>query len=92
MVVKEAILEEEQIPIKLKHHKLLTAKSTDPKDSKSEVYQTLANDYLRWVNLVNDPKNPDRRTSYSNLVNSCTQCHKALCPGPLIRIEKMVIE
>lgn len=92
MLAKQAILEDQEITTILKHEKILTAAATEPEKAGSDLYKSFANNYLSLMAEVNDPKNPNRKEAYSNLVNSCIQCHQALCPGPIVRIKKMVLK
>lgn len=36
-------------------------------------------------------KNPDKK-AYQTLINNCVSCHQSLCPGPLERIDNLIIE
>jgi hypothetical protein len=92
MLAKQAILEDKEISTILRHEKILTAEATEPEKAGSDLYKSFANNYLELMAQVNDPKNPNRKESYSKLVNSCLQCHKAICPGPVVKIKKMVLE
>jgi hypothetical protein len=71
---------------------MLTAKATEPEKAGSDLYKAFASSYLELAEQLNDPNNPNRVETYSNLINTCTACHKAMCPGPLVRIKKMVLE
>ena len=44
--------------------------------------------FSRAVELFNDEPSLE---SYRALVMGCTSCHKAICPGPLVRIENLEI-
>ena len=88
MLAKQEILEEKEISTVLKHENILTAKATEPDKVETDLYRTFANGYLELMAEVNDENNPNRKASYSNLVDSCMQCHKSICPGPMVKIKK----
>jgi hypothetical protein len=92
MSIKEDIENEKRISTKLKHGDILTAEATEPEKAESDTYKALADSYLDLMDQVNDRKNPHREEAYSNLVSSCLQCHKAMCPGPIVKINKMILE
>jgi len=39
--------------------------------------------------LQNTPKN--QTEAFNNFVNSCIDCHSSFCPGPIKKIEKLII-
>lgn len=45
--------------------------------------------YAHAVKQFNE--NPDKK-AYQTLVNNCVSCHQSLCPGPLERIDNLIIE
>lgn len=92
MMARQDILEDKEISIFLDHAKMLTAEATEPEKAGSDLYKAFANSYLELATQLNDPTNPNRIETYSNLINTCTACHKAMCPGPLVRIKKMVLK
>ena len=90
-LTKAAILKDEKLGSLLNHKSILTASATQPNKAKSELYQSFAENYLNLIEELNDPENLDNKTSYNNMVNSCINCHKSFCPGPIVRINKMKI-
>jgi hypothetical protein len=44
--------------------------------------------FSRSIKLFNEDPSVE---SYRAIVMGCTSCHKALCPGPLVRIENLEI-
>ena len=92
MIVKQGILENKEINTILKHEDILTSISTDPETAESDSYKAFASNYLQLMEKVNDENNPNRKAAYSDLVNSCIQCHKSLCPGPIVKIEKLILK
>ena len=92
MLVKQDIIDDNEPTIFLDHGKILTAEATNKEDVDTEVYRAFANYYLELTDQVNDPMNPNRKEAYINLVNSCIQCHRPICPGPIDRIEKLYLK
>ena len=92
MLAKQDIIDGKKISIVIDHAKMLTAKATEPEKAGSNLYKAFASSYLELAEQLNDPNNPNRVETYSNLINTCTACHKEMCPGPLVKIKKMVLE
>lgn len=91
MQVKQAILEKKKNAMVLQHEKILTAKATQPEKADNHLYRSFASSYIQLMNQLNEADISNRKENYSNLVNSCMQCHQNICPGPMVRIKKMVL-
>lgn len=55
-------------------------------------YPVFAKDYQAKVQALYDAPVEDRSTAYNALVQSCANCHRSHCPGPLMKIDKMYVE
>lgn len=44
-----------------------------------------------YSNAVHQFNNSQTLTNYRTVVNSCVSCHQSLCPGPLERIDNLII-
>lgn len=87
--LKEQVAKGEPLSIKLDHEKILTAHATEPDKAASAEYKAFAQSYLHVIEQIKNSNNENASLAYENLVKNCTSCHEALCPGPLVRIEKL---
>ncbi|MFK7758199.1 MAG: hypothetical protein AB8B53_14815 [Flavobacteriales bacterium] len=88
ITVKQAILANNPLVL-LNHEAVLTAQSTQPEKAQSELYQTFVSDYLTKLKLLNKAESLEQKVAFSNVVKSCINCHSSLCPGPLVKIDKL---
>jgi len=42
--------------------------------------------------LVNNFNESPSNSNYKSIVNSCISCHQGMCPGPLERIDNLILE
>ncbi|NNE27403.1 MAG: hypothetical protein HKN09_11220 [Saprospiraceae bacterium] len=90
MNMKEAIAKGEHPKVKLKFKDILTADATEPDKAASDVYKAYAQSYISIMEgFENGASNPEEL--YESMVSNCESCHKALCPGPLVRIKKLKV-
>ncbi|NNE29841.1 MAG: hypothetical protein HKN16_09400 [Saprospiraceae bacterium] len=89
MDIKKQINNDERLRIKLDHEAILTADATEPEKAASPEYKAFADAYLKTVNNLKTASPAQRLDHYDDLVNQCSTCHQALCPGPLVRIKKL---
>jgi len=87
--IKEKIDSDDSIVINLDHKKILTAHATEPKKAASEEYKAFAKTYLQTIESLKTASLVQREKIYDSVVNNCMTCHKALCPGPMVRIKKL---
>jgi hypothetical protein len=87
--IKEQVANGQPITFSLKHEEILTAHATEPEKASSPEYKAFANVYLQTMNTLKTADSEDIPHLYENMVASCTVCHQALCPGPLVKIEKL---
>jgi 5-methylcytosine-specific restriction endonuclease McrA len=90
MVLKEDLAEGKNLDLHLKHAKILTAEATEPKKAASPEFKSFADYYLLTVQELKNSKNPDPHKAYDAMVTACMNCHEAMCPGPIVKIKKMV--
>jgi len=89
LYVKQQAAKGEPARIKLDHDKILTAHATEPEKAASQEYKAFAQVYLQTVEALKKANAEDLPDLYDNLIASCSTCHQALCPGPLVKIEKL---
>lgn len=72
-------------------NKILTATPSDAKQ-KSEHFDGFAKMYLEALNAYHNSTKENHKFAYNNLVKSCISCHENECPGPIKRIQKLMVE
>lgn len=87
--IKQQINSGDSITLSLDHEKILTAHATEPDKAASPEYKAFAKTYLQAVKSLTTASPSQRINVYDNLVSNCISCHKALCPGPIIKIKKL---
>lgn len=87
--IKQQIANGEEIKTSLCHEQLLTAEATEPEKAASEQYKAYAKAFIQTVDHLQTSDPEHQLAVYENLVNNCLSCHKAMCPGPVSKIEKL---
>ena len=90
MTMKSAIAEGKHPKVKIDFEDILTADATEPEKAASDVYKAYAQSYISIMEGFKD-KNSNPEELYEAMVSNCESCHKALCPGPLVRIKKLKV-
>lgn len=89
--MKAAIDRGEQPVPSIDHAKLLTASATEPEKAASDTYKTWAQAYLHTVEALQNGDLEMASGHYDNMVGNCMGCHTDLCPGPKVRIRKLLV-
>ncbi|MCB0560932.1 MAG: hypothetical protein H6573_26175 [Lewinellaceae bacterium] len=89
LLMKQQIEQGEPAQPGLDYQKILTAQATEPEKAASNTYKVHALSYLQTIKALQQADAAQAATLYENMVNSCMGCHKALCPGPTVRIRKL---
>ena len=89
--IKNQVINGEKVTTKLDHEKILSAHATEPEKANSPEFKAWAGAYLKNVERLKGANPENAETIFSELVSSCLSCHKALCPGPAVRIKKLKI-
>ena len=69
--------------------KLYTSEPTVTGKADTPEYQAFALAYEAAHKGLEEAQEDQKTQAYKTLVNSCIACHKSVCPGPIVRIEKM---
>ena len=69
--------------------KIHTAQATEPEKAASMEYKVFADAYLATLGSIETNDFNKVKTAYSGMVESCMNCHTALCPGPRVKIRKL---
>lgn len=88
---KKLIKEGKSPHINLDHQAIFTAEPTNPKQVNNDSYPAFAKMYLNFINEL-EAGSKDIETMYQSMVESCRQCHLSLCPGPIVRINKLDLD
>ena len=68
-----------------------TLNATEPDKVRSLEYRAFAQSYLMLLEELYDSESGRLKAAHNALVESCMNCHTALCPGPLTKIKKLYI-
>ena len=91
--MREAIQKGEELPhdVRTRFEAILTAQSTEA-SMKTPAFQAMAKNYLKSLNGMYEVPKGERAEQYTLMLNDCMNCHKAQCPGPLVRIKKLTTQ
>lgn len=70
------------------HMKVVEA--TEPEKANSLLYKSMADSYLASVDAMNNA--PASHEKFNIMVDNCMGCHKAMCPGPMVKIKRLYLE
>lgn len=87
--MKMQIANNEPLSMNLDHKKILSAHATEPEKAASPEFKAFAHSYLQIKESLESADSIQMPELYDNLVVACMSCHKAMCPGPLVRIKKL---
>ncbi len=90
--IKIQIEKGERPEVRVDYHEILTATATEPEKKASPVYEAFAESHIQSMQLLEDADTSRMLSLYDNMVNNCINCHKELCPGPLVRIKKLKVK
>lgn len=76
----------------LEFEKILTADPTDPEQVGNDTYRAFGDAYIEQMRALLDGGVIGAQDKYTSIVNTCMNCHSALCPGPRVRIKKLYLE
>lgn len=92
IAMREAIAKgQEPKDVRTRFEAILTAKSTEA-SMKTPAFQAMAKNYLKTLDAIYTTPQAERMEQYNLMINDCMNCHKAQCPGPLVRIKKLTAQ
>ena len=91
MAIKKLIEAGKSIEIGNDGKLLFTAKATEPEKVQSEAYQTHAKLYIEAIEELQDASK-DKKATYHKMIDACMDCHRSVCPGPMVKIKKMYMD
>ncbi len=85
-------IENGEIPENIKDfNEVHSAVSTEPSKAKSELYKAMASVYQESADRLKNNE-IDMPKAFNLMVDNCMNCHKQMCPGPMVRIKKLYLE
>ncbi|MEK7255503.1 MAG: hypothetical protein AAB316_12205 [Bacteroidota bacterium] len=91
MKVKSQIQNGEKPTILVDFENIHTAEATEPEKAASPEFKAYALAYSQAVKTLKECEQAQAKEAYSNMVGVCMSCHEAMCPGPIVRIKKMML-
>ena len=91
-LIKAQIEKGETPKVSVDYNEILTATATEPEKKATAAYGAFAEAHIQNMQLLEDSDTARMLSLYDNMINNCINCHQELCPGPLVRIEKMKME
>ena len=81
-----------QLPSKIQEFKEIhEAVATDPAKSSSDLYKAMSTAYLQSAEMIK-PSTEDLPKVFNSMVDNCMNCHKQMCPGPMVKIKKLYVQ
>ncbi len=85
-------IEKGEIPENIKDfNEIYSAVSTEPSKAESELYKVMASVYKESADRLKNNE-IDMPKAFNLMVDNCMNCHKQMCPGPMVRIKKLYLE
>ncbi len=92
MRMKKAIESGDRVKVLEKFKKMHTAAATEPEKVASPMYKVFTDAYYESLTTLENVKLGETAQAFNSMVQSCMNCHQAMCPGPMVRIEKLWID
>lgn len=89
--VKEQVKKGEPVSIEVDFEKIMTAKATDPEKMQGAEFPHFAASYVEAMKALRDAPPAESQDQYSAMVATCMNCHEHSCPGPIVRIKKLML-
>jgi len=89
--VKAQIEKGEQVDIQVDFEKIMAAKATDPVKMQPAEYPHFASSYVEAMQALRNAPAAEARERYTAMVATCMNCHENTCPGPMVRIKKLLL-
>lgn len=92
MRMKQQIESGDKLEVLAKFEKIHTAQATEPEKASSKKFKMYADAYLNMIEQLKVSSPKDTEALFQGLVESCMNCHRAMCPGPIVRIKKLYLK
>ncbi len=90
-IMKQQILRGESPDIPAQYRKIMEAHATEPEKSASAEFKLYAETYMTAVETLKNTDKSGIEQKYDLMITTCMNCHRALCPGPMVRIKKLYL-
>jgi len=57
----------------------------------SETFHMYARAYHNALEMIDESEEDDVPIAYTAMVESCMNCHREMCQGPMVRIKKLYL-
>lgn len=71
---------------------MFTAHATQPEKVATPEFKAYAQAFLEAAKAMEDASPEAYRQSYQGMVKTCVACHQEVCPGPIVKINKMLLD
>ncbi len=71
---------------------IFSAHATQPEKVASPEFKAYAQSFLEAAKAMEDASPEAYRQSYQGMVKTCVACHQEVCPGPIVKINKMLLD
>ena len=88
--VKQQIASGKRITFNVHHEDVLNAHATEPEKAASAEYKAFARLYLESIKQLENASINEVDQLYSTMIQHCMNCHQSLCPGPIVKIKKLI--
>lgn len=89
----KAQLEKGEIPkVNVDYSKIKTAKETPGMKPANVPYDTFADIYIHSMKKLEKCTNVEEaKVHFQNMQTNCLNCHQQMCPGPIVKINKLTL-
>lgn len=91
MRIKEQIEKGEQPKVLKKFEAIHTAAATQPEKVNDPAFDAFADTYLGLLKNLESADKAQIPQLHNVMVESCMNCHRTFCPGPMVRIKKLYL-
>ena len=74
------------------YEEILTADATEPEKAASQEYQSMGKAYISLMKNFESAHDTSAHIQFNGVVDACMGCHRALCPGPMVKIRKLYLK
>ena len=71
---------------------MTTVEATEPEKVAMPIYSAFSKSYHERLADFEKASVGEMHKTFNGVVQSCMTCHQAMCPGPMVRIEKLWVE
>lgn len=89
MTAKQAIAAGEEPKFEIDLNAILTAKATVDAKTNNPNFRPKAEAYLEAMEALKRSEPAQRIKAFNAVVDACMACHRSVCPGPMMRIDKL---